>query len=102
MTTKLNNITLESRINFAINYVHKRKLTSQYLQNYLADALTRFSHQYQDKDTLLDILKISYFNTNLKSRQQELISKYNLITLSETNKLLLTRAVYLEDKYAKN
>jgi hypothetical protein len=90
---------LDTRIAKTLEICKTKRVVGKTLQNYLVDALDRYIIPFQDKTPLVNCIKLYHLSEGCEQRYKSIIEAHKLDRISETVKLLLKKAIYLEYSY---
>lgn len=94
---------LDNTIDFYNDYVKNKNYSNDKLQNILSDCLTRYvnilCHKINIKpEPLINCIKEFNKSNKCKKRFDEIKNKIILPKINETNRLLLIKSIYYENK----
>jgi hypothetical protein len=94
-------MSLVKMLEFYNNYIKDKQFSADKLNGVLADCLFRYIDAMENdnpKEKLIDCIK-QFNRSGLDDRFNEIKQIININDLSETNRLLLIKSVYYENKY---
>lgn len=95
---------LDNSIEFYNKYVKGKSFGDDQLQNILSDILFRYIHLWEiiknnGEIKMIDCIKKYDKSENCEERFDKIIDKLVLPSINETNKLLLMKSIYYEERY---